>query len=87
MYLQGLSAEKDSNYSLWRTTKRIRRPIVNAPPVKRVDGSRVRGNQDKANLHADHLESVYQPYESLEENMAELDQDVDRAGHISNTYI
>lgn len=76
-YLQGLSAEKDSNYSLWRATKRIRRSIVNAPPVRRVDGSWVRGNQDRANLHADHLESVFQPHESLKENMAELDQDVD----------
>ncbi|KMQ93306.1 rna-directed dna polymerase from mobile element jockey-like protein [Lasius niger] len=33
-YLQGLTAEKDTNYSLWKETKSIKRPIINAPPIR-----------------------------------------------------
>jgi len=52
-----LSAEKETNYSLWNITKKLKRPIVNTPPLRKLDGTWARSNKDKA----DHLESVFQP--------------------------
>lgn len=60
-YLQGLSAEKDTNYSLWKATKRIKKPVFNAMPIRKRDGSWARSSQEKADTLADHLESVFQP--------------------------
>lgn len=62
-YLQGLTADVDTNYSLWRATKRIRRPIINLPPIKKQDGSWARSSQEKADFHVDHLENVFQPHD------------------------
>lgn len=31
------------------------------PPIKKQDGSWARSSQEKADLHADHLENVFQP--------------------------
>jgi len=64
-YLQKLSTGKDSSYSLWKATKRITRPIVNAPPIRKLDGTWARSNQKKADLHVDHLESVFQPHDGV----------------------
>ena len=67
-FLEGLSAEKDTNYNLWKATKRIKRPIQSAsPPLRRLDNSWARSNQEKADLHADHLENVFKPHPGQDE--------------------
>ena len=61
-FLKGLNTDKDTNYSLWRTTKRLKRTVVRHPPIRKVDGMWARSNQEKADTHADHLENVFKPH-------------------------
>lgn len=58
-FLQELTAEKDNNYSLWKTTKKIKRPIIDTPPIRKLDRTWARNSQEKADAHADHLEGVF----------------------------
>ena len=60
-FLIGLSPDQNANYSLWKTCKRIKNPTTNNPPIRNPDGSWARCDQDKANLHANHLKNVFQP--------------------------
>ncbi|KMQ87670.1 rna-directed dna polymerase from mobile element jockey-like protein [Lasius niger] len=58
-YLENLTDDKDTNYLLWKATKRIRRPIINAPPIKKTNNAWARSKQEKADVHAEHLEKVF----------------------------
>lgn len=60
-YLKDLSAEKESEYSLWRATKYLKRPKQHIPPIKRNDGTWARSNQEKADVFANHLEETFTP--------------------------
>lgn len=59
-YLTNLSPHEDKNYSLWRATKRFRRPAVQIPPLKDEQGKWVRDHAEKAELLAQHLSTVFQ---------------------------
>lgn len=76
-YLENLTDDKDTNYSLWKSTqiKHIRRPIINASPIKETNNAWVRSNQENADVHADHLEKVFQSYprQTAEENLTSED--------------
>ena len=63
-YLRNLTADKDTNYSLWKATKKIKRPILQIPPIKDRNGLWVRDNKSKAQVFADHLEETFKPYSS-----------------------
>lgn len=41
-------------------------------PIRKPGGKWARNNQEKADLHAGHLESIFQPNESHDNQMAEL---------------
>ena len=41
-YINGLNAEADSEYSLWKATSRFKRPIVHVPPIKNVQNQWVK---------------------------------------------
>lgn len=60
-YLENMSAGKSTNYSLWKATKKIKRPIAQIPPIKQKDGSWARDNMSKAEAFADHLADIFQP--------------------------
>lgn len=60
-YLSNLSATKDSDYSLWKATKQMKRPRAYVPPIRKEDGSWARCDQDKAEMYARHLEHAFQP--------------------------
>jgi len=38
-YVEGLTNEKRTNYSLWKATKNLKRPIMQIPPIKNNDGN------------------------------------------------
>lgn len=46
-----------------------------APPIKKNNNAWARSNQEKANVHADHLEKVFQshPRQTAEENLIARD--------------
>ena len=62
-YLRELSYGSDTDYSLWKAAKGLKRPKMQNPPLRQLDGTWVRSNQEKANLFADHLENTFQPYD------------------------
>ena len=62
-YLQNLSSNKDSEYSLWTCTKNLKRPKSHVPPIRKDDLGWARSNQEKADLFAEHLTSVFTPHE------------------------
>lgn len=60
-YLGGLGPEADRDYSLWKAARRFKRPAVQVPPIKNAQGQWVRKNDEKAELFAQHLATVFQP--------------------------
>ena len=60
-YLSSLAPTKDSDYSLWKATKGLKRPKTQIPPIKTNDGKWARSAKDKADLFAEHLEETFQP--------------------------
>lgn len=58
-YLRALIAGKDTEYSLWRVTTKIKRPITQIPPIRRQDGTWARTNKSRVGLLADHLEKTF----------------------------
>ncbi len=51
----------DKDYSLWKATRRFKRPCVQIPPLKNQNGQWIRKDQEKAELFAQHLASVFTP--------------------------
>jgi hypothetical protein len=61
IYLSELTNDKSTEYSLWRATKNLKRPILHVPPIKNTNRSWARNNEQKAKIFADHLENIYLP--------------------------
>lgn len=76
-YLSNLSAEKESNYSLWKATKKLKNSVKHRAPIRKTDGSWAKSNKEKADIFADHLAGIFQP------NVGVSDIDV---GNITNNY-
>ena len=65
-YLSELTDEKNTEYSLWKATKRFNRPSRQTPPLREENGTWARNNQQKVDAFAVYLEKVFQPNEELE---------------------
>ncbi|CAH2083987.1 unnamed protein product [Euphydryas editha] len=78
-YLEGLDATAATDYSLWKATKKIKRPIVTSSPLRKLDLSWARSDQEKATTFAEHLEKVFQPhpYEGSPEHEKEVIRFID----------
>jgi len=61
-YLQRLSPTKDTNYSLWQATKKLKQPTTPQPPIRQGKGPWARSNEEKAHLFAKHLREVFTPF-------------------------
>lgn len=62
-YLRELTNDNKTDYSLWKATKRLKRPVLHNPPIRNTDGSWARNNTQKAYRFAEHLETIFQPNE------------------------
>jgi hypothetical protein len=62
-HLLNLSPQPDQDYSLWKATKRFKRPVIHVPPLKNAQGGWARRDEEKAELFAQHLATVFQPNE------------------------
>lgn len=58
-YLEGLNNEKASDYSLWKSTKNIKRPIQQISPIHMLNGNWAKTNGQKAELFSSHLANVF----------------------------
>jgi hypothetical protein len=59
MYLQELNAESETDYSLWRATKYLKRPACHKPSLKSENGTWAKENKEEADLFAEHLENIF----------------------------
>jgi hypothetical protein len=60
-YLQEFTAESQTDYSLWRATKYLKRPVYHKPPLRRENGTWAKENKEKAELFTEHLENTFTP--------------------------
>ena len=58
-YLSGLSNEKSSDYSLWKATKKIKRPLVQSSPLKMINEQWARTDDQKATAFSEHLAKIF----------------------------
>lgn len=63
-YLESLTPTEATEYSLWKATAKIKKIQENMPPIRASDGSWARTDKQKANVFAEHLEKVFQPFPS-----------------------
>ena len=73
-YIESLNVTRDSDYSLWKCTKKIKRPQQFIPPIRKSDGNWARTNSEKADTFATHLCTTFQSTsrEVLEEEESTL---------------
>ncbi|KAI5750924.1 hypothetical protein M8J77_002517 [Diaphorina citri] len=73
-YLSELTPNQQTDYSLWKATKSIKRPILQAPPLLCSDGTWVRDNKSKSDAFAKHLANIFTSNEPSEdtENLENL---------------
>ncbi|KMQ83299.1 reverse transcriptase [Lasius niger] len=76
-YLSNLSAEKESNYSLWKATKKLKKTVDHNAPIKKADGTWAKSDKEKAEIFAEHLAEIFKPTSG--------DSDVN-VNDITNTY-
>ena len=76
-YVSNLSAGKESQYSLWKATKKMKNTVAHSAPIKKTDGTWAKSNKEKAETFAEHLANIFQP------NIGASDIDVD---NITNNY-
>ena len=72
-YLQHLTPEEATDYSLWKATRKIKRPKTFIPPIRNSDGQWARTDTEKANVFAQHFKNIFEPPErvitEIEENI------------------
>lgn len=69
-YLEELSPTVYTDYSLWKATKKIKRPQLQYPPIRLHNGNWARSDTEKAEAFAMHLEEVFTP--SIQRNSQNL---------------
>ncbi|CAB0031424.1 unnamed protein product, partial [Trichogramma brassicae] len=60
-YLEGLTATENTQYSLWKATNKIKRPIVNDSPIRKDDGTWARTTVDKLQVFEKYFTNVFTP--------------------------
>lgn len=73
-FLKNLTAEKSTNYSLWRTTKKLRTKIAHVPPILKEDNEYAKTDQEKADTFAEHLGNIFTPNEATMDSEEEFPQ-------------
>lgn len=61
-HLEKLTPTEATDYSLWRATRKMKRPIQQIPPLRDNTGTWARSNNEKAKAFAEYLSNVFKPY-------------------------
>jgi len=61
-YLESLTPTEATDYSLWKATKRLKRPQTPIPPLRTSGGEWAKSDIQKVNTLADHFENILQPH-------------------------
>lgn len=60
-YLQQLDAKPSTDYSLWKATRSLKRPINHLPPLLTAKNSWAYSDAEKAEVFKEHLQKVFRP--------------------------
>ena len=60
-YIENLSRDHKTNYSLWKATKTVKPPVESEKPLRKPCGLWARRVEEKATLFAYHLSDVFKP--------------------------
>jgi len=63
-YLENLTATEATDYSLWKTTKRLQRPQTPIPSLRTARGEWAKTGTQKAQVLAEHFTTVFKAYDS-----------------------
>jgi hypothetical protein len=63
-YLEKLTPHKDTNYSLWETTRKLKQPRHHIPPLRLQNNTWARTDEQKTTTFAHHLSTVFHPFPS-----------------------
>lgn len=82
-YLTGLDATASSDYSLWKATRKLKRPVGVSPPIRKSDGTWARTDQEKAGTFSEHLSNVFtpHPYDGSPVDAAEITDNLNTTKH------
>jgi hypothetical protein len=61
-FLNGLTPTTSTDYSMWKTTKKLKNITQTSTPLRTPQGTWARTNADKAQAFASHLATVFQPH-------------------------
>lgn len=73
-YLQNLTSDRSTNYSLWKATKNMKRPITQIPPINIGPGKWAVSNDQKAERFAEHLEEIFKPNDGQTNNVPTVNE-------------
>jgi hypothetical protein len=62
-YLSGLTATTVTDHSLWKATRRLKRPQQSIPPIKTAEDKWARSNEEKATAFVTHLCNTFLPHD------------------------
>lgn len=65
-YLNQLDATEVTNYSLWKATRKLKRPQYHIPPLRKEQGGWSKSPKEKAETFANHLRNVFTPNDTTE---------------------
>lgn len=60
-FTKTLTPTEATEYSLWKSTKYIKRPVQHVPPIQKNDGTWAKTNSEKAGVFSDYFSDVFQP--------------------------
>ena len=74
IYLSELTADKSTEYSLWKSTKYLKRPTNHIPPIRCSNGQWAKSNEEKATVFADHLANTFKPNDAICDELLNLNE-------------
>lgn len=60
-YLKNLNATAATDYSLWKATKKLKRPILIQSPIRKKDNTWAKNDSERVETFAEHLHEVFVP--------------------------
>lgn len=68
-FLQNLTPFENTNYSLYKATKYLKKTQSFSEPLQRPDGSWTKTNQEKTNEFSRHLAQVFRPHQDIQSDI------------------
>lgn len=60
-FITTLGSTKDTDYTLWKVARSLRKPPGYSAPLKRSNNTWARSDEERAETYAEHLEQTFQP--------------------------